>query len=433
MAVIITMTGKPRTNPRTGKPVPPAKSYKVRWYYPVPDGKAEEQTVTWKNYGDAKILKGIIEARGGRVRKTDPDVLDHSIVTGRATREDTKPFGPTVAEVIDELIAQKVKDGRKASTVNTYGCGNRAGLLREQWGTEYVSQIDEDKARGLLSHIIGIGMDHRAPVQFANAVMNFAVLKQYATLNPIKLLTMPKRLTFRPRFLAQDEFELMLSLVDEGDEFWLLMVTAWESGLRLGELLGLERDDLTIVNGTAYITVSRTTTEDTKGSVTTWLPKNGKDRVVTIPVDLAEQLLAPGRHSQRIFPALRNPRNYSRKKAVNTRYNRIVELARAGVPVLGPDGTPVLNADGTPKVRRLTGKPPRFHDLRHSHASNQLAESVDMYVLSKRLGHSSIQITVDVYGHLGKKAEDAQLRAIAAHRVPSKRLGNQVRLISVAA
>ena len=42
----------------------------------------------------------------------------------------------------------------------------------------------------------------------------------------------------------------------------------------------------------------------------------------------------------------------------------------------------------------------RFHDLRHTHASLLLAPGVPVHVVSARLGHASIQTTVDAYGHL---------------------------------
>lgn len=42
----------------------------------------------------------------------------------------------------------------------------------------------------------------------------------------------------------------------------------------------------------------------------------------------------------------------------------------------------------------------RIHDLRHSHASYLIEKGVNMYKISKRLGHSSISITMDRYGHL---------------------------------
>jgi integrase len=46
------------------------------------------------------------------------------------------------------------------------------------------------------------------------------------------------------------------------------------------------------------------------------------------------------------------------------------------------------------------GKTPRIHDLRHTHASWLLAAGVDMYRVSRRLGHESIVTTTSTYGHL---------------------------------
>jgi integrase len=45
-------------------------------------------------------------------------------------------------------------------------------------------------------------------------------------------------------------------------------------------------------------------------------------------------------------------------------------------------------------------KMPRFHDLRHTHAAWLISAGVPLPVVQKRLGHKSIQITVDVYGGL---------------------------------
>jgi integrase len=42
----------------------------------------------------------------------------------------------------------------------------------------------------------------------------------------------------------------------------------------------------------------------------------------------------------------------------------------------------------------------RFHDLRHSHATQLLMQGVHPKVVSERLGHSSISITLDTYSHV---------------------------------
>jgi integrase len=51
----------------------------------------------------------------------------------------------------------------------------------------------------------------------------------------------------------------------------------------------------------------------------------------------------------------------------------------------------------------------RFHDLRHTHASLLLALGVPMKVVSERLGHSTIRMTLDTYAHLlpGQDADAA--------------------------
>lgn len=414
---IQTMTGKDRTNPATGKTVKGKTTYRLRWRYA---GNGPEQCVTWTNYADVKELKRIVESRRHYVKADDPDVLDRSIVTGRKgthAAQDAKPFGPTVGQVIDELIAQKIRDGVKDTTIASYQDGHRSGTLRAFWGDEYVSQLttplsedgdQTDKARALLSHVTGeLGYDPRAVMQFASSVLNFAVAKGYLGSNPIKLVKMPPRDEFEPRYLAQEEFELMLEFAPDA-EIRLMMEVAWETGMRVGEICALKRDDVTVLNGKAYITVSKTVIVDKQQRLTTAPPKSGKNRTIVISVDLAERLLAPGRHPVQIFPARRNPRMLLRPECVHPRFAK----ARAGAQA----GKTVTTPEGKIKVIRLTGKSPRFHDLRHSHASNLLGAGVDMYVVSKRLGHSSITITVDIYGHLGKAADDSVLAAIGHHR-----------------
>ena len=42
----------------------------------------------------------------------------------------------------------------------------------------------------------------------------------------------------------------------------------------------------------------------------------------------------------------------------------------------------------------------RFHDLRHTHATMLLRKDVPPKIVSERLGHSSISITLDTYSHV---------------------------------
>ena len=49
----------------------------------------------------------------------------------------------------------------------------------------------------------------------------------------------------------------------------------------------------------------------------------------------------------------------------------------------------------------------RFHDLRHSHVAALIAQGEHPKVIQTRLGHSSIKVTLDRYGHLFEGLDEA--------------------------
>lgn len=53
-----------------------------------------------------------------------------------------------------------------------------------------------------------------------------------------------------------------------------------------------------------------------------------------------------------------------------------------------------------------------IHDFRHSHASNLIANGINIVAVSKRLGHSNVEMTLRVYTHLIKTTEDQLLTYI---------------------
>jgi len=59
-----------------------------------------------------------------------------------------------------------------------------------------------------------------------------------------------------------------------------------------------------------------------------------------------------------------------------------------------------------------TQKVPRVHDLRHTHVAWLIALNVPLLAISRRLGHKSIQITADRYGHLLPEVEDEMVAGL---------------------
>ncbi|MDS1030723.1 tyrosine-type recombinase/integrase [Bacillota bacterium LX-D] len=56
----------------------------------------------------------------------------------------------------------------------------------------------------------------------------------------------------------------------------------------------------------------------------------------------------------------------------------------------------------------------RFHDLRHSVASAPIDRGFSLKDIAELLGHSSIQVTLDIYGHLQDKRKKAATDALSS-------------------
>ncbi len=88
-----------------------------------------------------------------------------------------------------------------------------------------------------------------------------------------------------------------------------------------------------------------------------------------------------------------------------------------------------------PAVESTDGIPDamRFHDLRHTCAAILIDQGAHPKAIQERLGHSSIEVTMDTYGHLYESAEDAladaldAVHAAAVARLPDRRTGGSGR------
>ena len=88
----------------------------------------------------------------------------------------------------------------------------------------------------------------------------------------------------------------------------------------------------------------------------------------------------------------------------------------SGLVFTRPDGAPIHPDLITDWFRRLAGgaglPPIRLHDVRHSYATAALAAGVPAKVVSERLGHATIAITLDVYSHVIPGMDAAAANAV---------------------
>jgi integrase len=156
------------------------------------------------------------------------------------------------------------------------------------------------------------------------------------------------------------------------------------TGLRRGEILGLRWSDVDLTAGIVTVVQSL---EQTDEGLRFKSPKTHRSRrSISLPAITIEALRSHRATQAKERLALGPARN------------------EHGLVCPRPDGAPwapdVFSTTFAAFVRRSGMKPFRFHDLRHSHATHLLRVGVHPKVVSERLGHSSVSITLDTYSHV---------------------------------
>jgi len=205
--------------------------------------------------------------------------------------------------------------------------------------------------------------------------------------------------------MTRDEAEKFLNGVNEICPEWHpFFLTALRAGLRKGELIALKWGDFQFGENAEdpnrYILVQRNYSH---GRFVT--PKSNKSR----RVDLSKQLRAE-------LIELRDAKLLSAMMAGKTSIaDELVFPSQVGT-VIKPDNIaarymePALEKAG---LRRF-----RFHDLRHTFGSLLIQDGASLAYVKDQMGHSSIQITVDTYGHLIPGADIAWVDRLDAKTTP---------------
>lgn len=223
--------------------------------------------------------------------------------------------------------------------------------------------------------------------------------------NPVALTRPPK--VERTKMDAYDASQTadMLDLLRQSRMF-IPALLAGLCGLRRGEILALRWRDIDLQGGVISV---RESAEQVGVVVRYKETKSGKSRAVAMSSSVTEALK---RH--RLAQAEEQLKLGVRPDALS------FVVAQA-------DGKPLKPVSLTHEWTRLLAKTDlpriRFHDLRHSHATQLLAAGVHPKIASERLGHSNIGITLDLYSHVmpGMQANAAEQvdALVKAARKPS--------------
>ncbi len=308
--------------------------------------------------------------------KTQKEVADKLRALGRARLPDAK----TTLDILFEqwLETSSLKARTQADYHQTYRL-----YIRDALGSKRIAKIKPVAVERLLADLRKRGLTRAQGKAYALLHRLFAVAVRWQLLdsNPCDFVSKPSY--HAPERQLWTPFELNVFLTGAQDHrFYGLWLLAISTGCRLGELLALEWAD--VVGDTLHVSkaVARI-----GGQYVISRPKtHAGNRVISLPYQAHEWLNAQRAKATGalVFPSADG--SYQHPSVVTHDLRK--ECGRLG-------------------VRALT-----MHDLRHLHASLLLENGAAIPTVSKRLGHSSANITLQVYAHVVGNADKEAARAL---------------------
>ena len=298
----------------------------------------------------------------------------------------------TFAKYAQRWLESHVRPNLKPSTVESYEGILEVHLL-PRFGKVALESLTRKSIKAYLDELVSQGQQARNTIRNIAAVLrsilSHAVGGDLISNNPaVKLGRFNRRHEEgrRAEFLTREEAEAFLQASKAlRPNRYPLFPTALRTGCRLGELLAMEWGDIQFGESeedtSRYILVRYNFTHGQFKS-----PKNRKERRVDLNRELRQVLIE-----------LRDRRMLEAMQRGEEEVSGLVFPSETGGPldsrnVYHRDFLPCLKAAG---MRRVT-----WHCCRHSFASMLLQDGASLAYVKEQMGHSSIQATVDIYGHL---------------------------------
>jgi len=213
--------------------------------------------------------------------------------------------------------------------------------------------------------------------------MDKAVLAGIIAKTPCAGIMLPKGQK-KPAVVYDEEQIKQLIAASKGTEMELIIDIELCLGLRRGELLGLQWEDIDWEKNQIHIVRNRVVVD---GKSIVKDPKTETSRrIVDVPVQLIQKL------------------RQHKNKCLANRLRLGQAYTTTDYIIVHPDGKPIYPEYVTQLFKKLlvkAGLPEcRFHDLRHLCASIMLMQGVNVKVAQEHLGHKDISTTMNIYSHV---------------------------------
>ena len=300
---------------------------------------------------------------------------------------------PTFAEYAEQWLKHHVELSCKPSTIARYRDILRLHLL-PAFGAVRLGQITRARVKEFLSEKATGGRLSRDSLRLMlctlGVIFSHAIDDELVANNPAAKLgkfTNAGKPNRQATALTRQEANRLLQAAKEYcPQYYALFLTALRSGLRRGELVELRWGDIQFGDGeddsNRHILVQH---NYVRGEFTS--PKGKRNRRVDLSKQLRRELLTS--RDTRLFAAF--------QAGQTSIAEDLVFPSQAGAVL---DAGNLVRRYFHPCVEKAGLRRIRFHDLRHTFGSLLIQDDAPLPYVKEQMGHSSIQITVDIYGHL---------------------------------
>lgn len=348
------------------------------------DGTKSYRAIVWDPVRAVQVKETFASMAAARAWRHD---------TSRALRDGKyrRNAAPTLADAVEAWIA-----GAKAGTIRTRGRKvfkpstiraveqNYRLRLADEFGHRRLNTISTGELQDHIEQLAadGIGASTiESTILPLRLVYRRAKQRDIVDNDPTETLELPEKTSRGNRKPpAPKDAARLLNAAPEPDR--AIWATAMLAGLRRGELMALKVSDLDLKAGVVNVRESYDPGAQEYGPPKSRYGVRKVPITATLGAELRAHMLRTGRRDGLLFGGGAKPFSPSAlQKRADTAWK-------------------------TAKLDRAT-----LHECRHLYASMSIAAGINAHALCKAMGHSSIKVTYDEYGHLfpGNEAEAATL------------------------
>lgn len=311
------------------------------------------------------------------------------------------PSKTTVGELLDEWLRIKANEVSPQSwkdyeiTIRRHLKPALGGVLVQKLTAERVqAQYDAWTAAGYSARQV------RGCHMRLSQALDYGVTRHIVNQNVCATVKPPRIESKKADVWDASEVRRFLGVAksDSLSPLWHLLAL---EGMRRGEALGLRWADINWERGSAHIVQTVAPDKSNKGAPV--ILHQTKTRTSSRTVRLSRTTLA-------MLKEHRMEQTKRRLAADTWEDHGLIVCTSKGTPVNPNNVTRSFEAI----VKRAGLRRIRVHDLRHSHATMLLRQGIHPKVVSERLGHASIAITLDTYSHVLPDSQDAAADAVTA-------------------